>query len=185
MNPATGTGPRVLRRYPNRLIYDTQTRQFVTLADVRNMILAREQVEIVDSKTRRSLTRGVLLQIISEQEREGHPSLLTNRVLEELVRYYGDPIAALAGPFIEEQVLTFLKRQDALRRQLARAFDAPVVTVRQLLARLRASPAAGATAELDDAAETRRRASRADRRSVSADTKTGPSRRGALRHRIP
>jgi polyhydroxyalkanoate synthesis repressor PhaR len=71
---------RILRKYPNRRIYDTETSKFVALNEIRQMIIDREAIQVVHSKTGEDLTRSVLLQIITEMETEGYESLLTNRV---------------------------------------------------------------------------------------------------------
>src|SRR4029434_892892 len=81
---------RILKKYPNRRLYDTEKSEYVTLDDVRKMILGKDTVKVLDSKTGRDLTRSVLLQIIAEQEAEGHEPLLTNRVLEQVGRFYCD-----------------------------------------------------------------------------------------------
>jgi polyhydroxyalkanoate synthesis repressor PhaR len=80
---------RILKKYPNRRIYDTHTSKFVTLADIQQLVVEREPFKVVHSKTENDLTRSVLIQIITEMESEGHEYLLTNRVLEELFRFYG------------------------------------------------------------------------------------------------
>lgn len=107
-----------LKKYPNRRIYHTGLSCYITLEDVRVMVLAREEFQVVDSKTGKDLTRGVLLQIIAEMEAEGHESLLTNRLLEELIRFYGDSMVGMLSPFIEKQIVGLLRQQDSLRRQL-------------------------------------------------------------------
>jgi len=116
---------KILKKYPNRRIYDTDTSQFITLEDVRQMILAQQPLRVVHSKSGDDITRSVLLQIITELENEGHQSLLTDRVLEELIRIYGDPLAQLAGPHIEKQILLFLQEQDRLRERFITAFKEP------------------------------------------------------------
>ena len=107
-----------LKKYPNRRIYHTGLSCYITLEDVRAMVLAREEFQVVDSKTGKDLTRGVLLQIIAEMEAEGHESLLTNRLLEELIRFYGDSMVSMLSPFIEKQIVGLLQQQDRLRRQM-------------------------------------------------------------------
>jgi polyhydroxyalkanoate synthesis repressor PhaR len=107
-----------LKKYPNRRIYHTGLSSYITLEDIRAMVLAREEFQVVDSKTGKDLTRAVLLQIIAEMEAEGHESLLTNRLLEELIRFYGDSMVGMLSPFVEKQIVGLLKQQDSLRRQL-------------------------------------------------------------------
>lgn len=124
---------RLLKKYPNRRIYDTQTSQFVALAEIRQMIIDRESIQVLHSKTGEDLTRSVLMQIITEMEQEGHASLLTNRVLEELIRFYGDKIVAMMGPYLEQQILQSLASQDQIREQLTKAFTQPYPTPEQAI----------------------------------------------------
>jgi polyhydroxyalkanoate synthesis repressor PhaR len=119
---------RILKKYPNRRIYDTQTSKFVTLADIQQLVVAREPFQVVHSKTENDLTRSVLMQIITEMESEGHESLLTNRVLEELIRFFGDKMVAVMSPHLEQLVLQSLEVQDQLRKQLTGAFAQPYPT---------------------------------------------------------
>jgi polyhydroxyalkanoate synthesis repressor PhaR len=122
---------KLLKKYANRRIYDTDTSQFVTLAEIRQMVLERQPFRVVHAKTDADLTRSVLLQIITELETEGHESLLTNRVLEELIRFYDDKMVALIGPQLEKVILQSLALQDQLREQFTRAFTLPYGTPEQ------------------------------------------------------
>ena len=124
---------RVLKKYPNRRIYDTESSKFVALAEIRQMIIDRESIQVVHSKTGEDLTRSVLMQIITEMEQEGHASLLTNRVLEELIRFYGDKIVAMMGPYLEQQILQSLASQDKIREHLTKAFTQPYPTPEQAI----------------------------------------------------
>lgn len=145
---------RILKKYPNRRIYDTQTSQFVALAEIRQMIIDRESIRVVHSKTDEDLTRSVLMQIITEMELEGHESLLTNRILEELIRFYGDKMVALIGPYLEQQILQSLAAQDMLRENLTNAFaqpyPAPDQAIKQMIEQYQKF-AAGLTPEPDSA----------------------------------
>ena len=116
---------RLLKKYPNRRIYDTKTSKFVALAEIRQMVIDRDSIQVVHSKTDEDLTRSVLLQVITEMETEGHASLLTNRVLEELIRFYGDKIVEIMGPYLEQQILQSLASQELIREHLAKAFTQP------------------------------------------------------------
>ena len=124
---------RILKKYPNRRIYDTQTSQFVALAEIRQMIIDRETIQVVHSKTGDDLTRSVLMQIITEMEQEGHASLLTNRVLEELIRFYGDKVVAMMGPYLEQQILQSLASQDQIREHRTKACTQPYPTPEQAI----------------------------------------------------
>ncbi|MDH3349950.1 MAG: polyhydroxyalkanoate synthesis repressor PhaR [Gammaproteobacteria bacterium] len=124
---------RLLKKYPNRRIYDTETSSFVALADIRQMIIDRQSIRVVHSKSGEDLTRNVLMQIITEMEAEGHASLLTNRVLEELIRFYGDKVVAMMGPYLEQQILQSLASQDRVREYLSKAFTQPYPTPEQAI----------------------------------------------------
>lgn len=108
----------ILKKYPNRRIYHTGKSSYITLADVRRMVSERENFQVLDSKTGEDLTRSVLLQIIAEMEAEGHASVLTNRVLEELIRFYDHRMVSMMGPLLERQIVDFLGQQDRLQEQL-------------------------------------------------------------------
>lgn len=109
---------RLLKKYPNRRLYDTQDSVYVTLEDVRQMVLANESIKVIDSKSGNDLTRSVLLQIIAEQEGEGHEPLLTNRVLQQLIRFYGDSMQGLLSRYIEQSVMIFLQQQELYHRRM-------------------------------------------------------------------
>jgi polyhydroxyalkanoate synthesis repressor PhaR len=116
---------RLLKKYPNRRIYDTETSQFVTLADIREMVNERQEIRVVHSKTGNDLTRSVLMQIITEMEAEGHESLLTNKILEELIRFYDDKMVAVMSPHLEKLILQSLAVQDQIHQQVKNAFTQP------------------------------------------------------------
>jgi polyhydroxyalkanoate synthesis repressor PhaR len=124
---------RLLKKYPNRRIYDTQTSKFVTLEDIRQMVVDRQKIQVVHSKTGNDLTRSVLMQIIAEMEAEGHESLFTNRVLEELIRFYGDKMVAVVSPHLEKMVLQSLAVQDQIREQFTSVFAQPYPTPEQAM----------------------------------------------------
>ncbi len=109
---------RQFKKYPNRRLYDIEESKYVTVEDIRKIILKGESITVVDSKTEKELTRTVLMQIISEQEAEGHEPILTNRVLEQLIRFYGDSMQSVFGKYIEQSIATFLDQQERYRRNM-------------------------------------------------------------------
>jgi len=116
---------KLLKKYTNRRIYDTDASKFVRLSDIRQMVLERAAFQVVDEKSGKDLTRSILMQIITELESEGHESLLTNRVLEELIRFFDDKMVSMMSPYLEQQILQSLAIQDELRGQFAKAFAQP------------------------------------------------------------
>lgn len=109
---------REYKKYPNRRLYDILESKYVTVDDIRKIVLKGESISVVDSKTDKDLTRTVLMQIISEQEGEGHEPILTNRVLEQLIRFYGDAMQSILGRYIEQSIMTFLEHQDRYQRSV-------------------------------------------------------------------
>ncbi len=121
-----------LKKYPNRRLYDMTDSQYVTVDDVRNLIVKGESIEVVDSKDGTDLTRSVLLQILAEQEQEGHGTVLTNRTIEQLIRFYGDRFGRVVSRYIEEAISAFLEHQDMYRNRM-KQFNAmnPLNVMRQ------------------------------------------------------
>ena len=107
-----------LKKYPNRRLYNSTTSRYVTIEDVRKLIVGGESIEVVDAKDGGDITRAVLLQILAEQESEGHESVLTNRVIEQLIRFYGDRMGSVVGRYIEQSVVAFMDHQDQWRAHL-------------------------------------------------------------------
>jgi polyhydroxyalkanoate synthesis repressor PhaR len=59
-----GGDERLIKKYPNRRLYDTQTSAYVTLSDIKNLVMSSEPFKVLDAKTDEDLTRSILLQII-------------------------------------------------------------------------------------------------------------------------
>tara|TARA_B100001105_G_scaffold37255_1_gene26487 strand:- start:35 stop:595 length:561 start_codon:yes stop_codon:yes gene_type:complete len=108
-----GDGPRVLKKYPNRRLYDTQTSSYITLADVKQMVLAVESFEVRDAKTGEDLTRSILLQIILEEESGGVP-MFSEQMLAQIIRFYGHSMQGMMGAYLEKNLQTFVELQKRL-----------------------------------------------------------------------
>jgi polyhydroxyalkanoate synthesis repressor PhaR len=109
--------PRVLKKYPNRRLYDTATSRYVTLEDVRRLVLDGAEFLVRDAKTDEDITRSVLLQIIAEQEEAGQP-IFTIPILTQIIRFYGDAVQGLASEFLQRSLAAFGEQQQLFRRQL-------------------------------------------------------------------
>jgi polyhydroxyalkanoate synthesis repressor PhaR len=81
-------------------------------------VLSSEPFQVLDSKTGNDLTRNILLQIISEQEADGHGTLLTNQVLQQLIRFYGDSMQGMMSQYLEQSIASFLEHQERIREQM-------------------------------------------------------------------
>jgi len=109
----TDAEPRVLKKYPNRRLYDTQTSAYITLVDVKKMVLAGEEFVVRDAKTGEDLTRSILLQIILEEESGGLP-MFTSPMLAQIIRFYGHAMQGLMGSYLEKNIQTFTDIQGRL-----------------------------------------------------------------------
>lgn len=132
---------RELKKYPNRRLYDLTDSHYVTVEDVRKMIIAGESIHVSDSKDGSDITRSILMQILSEQEAEGHEPVLTNRAIEQIIRFYGENFGSVVSRYIEQSILTFLEHQDQFRRRMREMSDLnPLNFVRQAMERTFADP---------------------------------------------
>jgi polyhydroxyalkanoate synthesis repressor PhaR len=109
-------GTRLIKKYPNRRLYDTQTSTYITLADVKQLVLDQEQFQVVDAKSGDDLSRQILLQIILEEEQEGSP-MFTPPVLAQIIRSYGNAMQGMMGSYLEKNVQAFIDIQKKLQEQ--------------------------------------------------------------------
>ncbi len=110
--------PRVIKKYPNRRLYDTEISSYITLEDVRQLIVEGEQFEVRDARSGDDLTRSVLLQIIAEHEERGQP-MLSTQLLSQIIRFYGDSLQGFMGNYLERSMQMFLEQQGQFRTQLS------------------------------------------------------------------
>jgi polyhydroxyalkanoate synthesis repressor PhaR len=110
--------PRVIKKYANRRLYDTGVSQYVTLDDIRRLVVEQVPFQVVDAKTHEDLTRNVLLQIILEQEEKGEP-MFSTEFLMRVIRFYGDTLQGFMGSYLTKSVDSFLQQQGAIRKQMA------------------------------------------------------------------
>lgn len=109
--------PRIIKKYPNRRLYDTEISSYITLEEIRQLVLDGEVFEVRDAKTGEELTRAVLLQIITEYEDRGQPMFTTN-LLSQIIRFYGDSMQGFMGSYLEKSLQIFLDQQHQFRSQL-------------------------------------------------------------------
>ncbi|HEX9434267.1 MAG TPA: polyhydroxyalkanoate synthesis repressor PhaR [Burkholderiales bacterium] len=112
---------RLIKKYPNRRLYDTKTSSYITLADVKQMVLKQEEFQVVDAKSGDDLTRAILLQIILEEESGGMP-LFSSELLSQLIRSYGNAMQGMMGSYLERNIRAFQDIQTALQDQSKRMY---------------------------------------------------------------
>ncbi len=107
---------RLIKKYPNRRLYDTRTSAYITLSDVKDLVLSRENFNVVDAKSGDDITRAILLQIILEEEAAGIP-LFTTDLLSQIIRFYGHAMQGMLGKYLETNIRSFVDFQKKLQDQ--------------------------------------------------------------------
>lgn len=125
---------RVIKKYPNRRLYDTSQSAYITLNGVKDMVLNNEEFQVIDSKTGADITRTVLLQIIGDQESQEGVPLFSNKVLQQLIRFYGDSLQGLMGEYLEKSISAFMEQQGILRKQMQNVMDANPLNIMSQIA---------------------------------------------------
>ena len=107
---------RLIKKYPNRRLYDTQTSAYVTLADIKELVMAGESFKVLDAKTDEDLTRSILLQIILEEEACGMP-IFSTQMLQQVIRFYGHSMQGLMGSHLARTMQSFMDMHQKLNEQ--------------------------------------------------------------------
>ncbi|MDH4055518.1 MAG: polyhydroxyalkanoate synthesis repressor PhaR [Gammaproteobacteria bacterium] len=124
----------LIKKYSNRRLYDTNTSQHITLEGIRSLIIAGNDVEIVDDTTGEDLTRPLLLQIIADQEQGGRP-MLDSTFLMRLIRLYGNPMQEMMGEYLLKSFDSFASQHAALQEQMRLSMTAlPLTTIQDIAA---------------------------------------------------
>ena len=113
---ATKATQRVIKKYPNRRLYDTDTSAYITLVEVRQLVMAHQSLVVRDAKSGEDITRSILLQIILEEEAGGAP-LFTEAVLANIIRVYGQSMQGFMGSYLEKNVQLFTDMQTKMAEQ--------------------------------------------------------------------
>ena len=107
---------RLIKKYPNRRLYDTKTSSYITLADVKQMVLKQEEFQVLDAKSNDDLTRQILLQIILDEESGGMP-MFSSDLLSQMIRSYGSAMQGFMGSYLEKNLEGFQQMQKVLQDQ--------------------------------------------------------------------
>lgn len=109
-------GVRIIKKYPNRRLYDTDTSTYITLAEVKGLVMGAEPFVVIDAKSGDDLTRSILLQIILEEETAGAP-LFTEQILANIIRFYGHAMQGFVGAYLEKNMQVFMDMQQKVAQQ--------------------------------------------------------------------
>ena len=122
---------RIIKKYPNRRLYDTEVSKYITVADVRALVMKGAKFRVVDTTNEEDLTRSILLQIMLEEESAGKP-LFTANMLAQIIRFYGGTLHGLFARYLEQSLNVFAKQQHQIRATLAKD---PLETVARMTQR--------------------------------------------------
>lgn len=124
-----------IKKYPNRRLYDTSKSQYINLEAIKEMVMGHTEFEVVDSKTGESLTKSILLQIISEQEGDDQQAVLTQTVLKQLIRFYDSDMQGVMRNYLEQSISMFLERQEVMKHAVTDILDktSPINIFNQML----------------------------------------------------
>ncbi|MDT0497189.1 polyhydroxyalkanoate synthesis repressor PhaR [Algiphilus sp. W345] len=125
---------RIIKKYPNRRLYDTEISRYITLEEVRQLVLENIDFEVIDKRSKDDITRSILLQVIAEQEEGGDPIFQTE-MLRHVIRFYGDPMQSSISRYLELSMQLFLDQQhtfaEQLRQMLGKA-EQPLQSLREM-----------------------------------------------------
>ena len=123
---------RVIKKYPNRRLYDTTESRYITLADIRKLVLERVEFTVIDKKSQEDITRSILLQVIAEQEHSAEP-VMSRDFLAQIIRSYGGAMHGVMGSYLEQSIKLFSEQQREIRDRIKSVVGIdPVETVTQV-----------------------------------------------------
>lgn len=128
-----GSQSRVIKKYPNRRLYDTEISRYITLEEIRQLVLRGENFHVIDKRSGDEITRTILLQVISEQEEGGDP-IFSTPVLRNIIRFYGDSMQSTMSSYLELSLEFFNEQQSQFKDRLRRMLDVnnPLAALREL-----------------------------------------------------
>ena len=123
---------RIIKKYPNRRLYDTEISSYITLGDVRQLVIEHVDFRVLDAKSKGDITRSILLQIILEREEDGEP-IFSEPVLQEIIRFYGDSLQGMMTSYLEKSLKLFVEQQDKWRGGMTNVLVGdPLVIMREV-----------------------------------------------------
>lgn len=158
--------PRVIKKYPNRRLYDTVESRYITLADIRRLVMDKVDFIVIDKKSQEDITRSILLQVIAEQEHSGEP-LMSQDFLSQVIRSYGGAMQTFVGSYLEQSLRLLASQQAQIRNMMGtESYDSIAALTQRNYERWRAiqdevfkamtAGSPGSSARAGDAEETSR-----------------------------
>ena len=114
---------RIIKKYPNRRLYDTEESRYITLADVRRLVVNKVDFVVIDKKSGDDITRPILFQVISEQEQQGE-AIMSRDFLSQVIRSYGKVMPGFMANYLEQSMKLFVTQQQVLKEKFERMVGA-------------------------------------------------------------
>jgi polyhydroxyalkanoate synthesis repressor PhaR len=108
---------RIIKKYPNRRLYDTKVSRYITLEEVRQLVLNNIRFKVEDKRSHEDITRTILLQVIADQEEGGNP-IFSSELLTHIIRFYGDPMQPSISRYLELSIQLFMQQHQNFAEQL-------------------------------------------------------------------
>jgi len=115
---------RIIKKYANRRLYDTHESRYITLEELKNLIVSGQETQIVDAKTKKDISREVLLQLVAEQESAGTP-ILNESILTSMIQFYGHPMQKMASQYLELALEQLQTQRSQLSEQMQKVMQSP------------------------------------------------------------
>ena len=122
---------RIIKKYPNRRVYDTHLSKYIKIHDLRDMVIDGIEFKVIDTQSKEDVTRSILLQIILEQESDNNP-LFTSENLQHFIRYYGNNHSAIFSTYLTQSLAFFSQQQEQMGSQFSELFKQnPIDSINQ------------------------------------------------------
>ncbi|NNF51404.1 MAG: polyhydroxyalkanoate synthesis repressor PhaR [Gammaproteobacteria bacterium] len=108
---------RIIKKYPNRRLYDTEESRYITLAEIRRLVLDKVDFIVIDKKSQKDITRSILLQVITDQEQKGEP-VMSRDFLSQVIRSYGNMMPDFVSSYLEQSLKLFVNQQQQVREKV-------------------------------------------------------------------
>ena len=116
------TDIRVIKKYPNRRLYDTEESRYITLSDIRNLVNEQIEFAVIEKKTGNDITCQILLQVITEQEQHGN-TVLSRNFLSQVINSYGSNVQGMVGGYLEQSMNMFMNQRKQMRERIKTVLD--------------------------------------------------------------
>jgi len=121
-NEKTNSPERIIKKYPNRRLYDTEQSRYITLTDIRELVNDRVDFVVIEKKTGNDITTQILLQVITDQELQGN-TILSRNFLAQIINSYGTGMQGMVAGYLEQSMNLFMQQRKQIRERIKNVID--------------------------------------------------------------